>query len=61
MTTTAPKPVQDTSSVAAQIPESAQTIDSENLLQGSRQLFILHRGSIYRLLETRNGKLILQK
>ena len=61
MTTTAPKPVQGTSSVAAQIPESAQTIDSENLLQGSRQLFILHRGSIYRLLETRNGKLILQK
>ena len=61
MTTTTPKPVQDTSSVAAQIPESAQTIDSEDLLQGSRQLFILHRGSIYRLLETRNGKLILQK
>ncbi len=34
---------------------------SEELLQGQRELIILHGSHIYRLIETRNGKLILQK
>lgn len=34
---------------------------SEELLGGRREVQILHEGQIYRLLLTRNGKLILQK
>jgi hemin uptake protein HemP len=34
---------------------------SDELLQGQRELFILHAGQIYRLLRTRKDKLILQK
>ncbi len=36
-------------------------VHSEELLQGKRELIILHGSQIYRLIETRNGKLILQK
>ncbi len=36
-------------------------VRSEDLLQGRRELQILHEGEIYRLLVTRNGKLLLQK
>ncbi|MCA9188847.1 MAG: hemin uptake protein HemP [Pirellulaceae bacterium] len=36
-------------------------IPSGDLLQGGRMVIIDHRGERYRLLETRNGKLILQK
>ena len=36
-------------------------IDSKELLQGRRMVVINHRGEQYRLIETRNGKLILQK
>lgn len=42
-------------------PEPLRTIRSEDLLQGSRELLILHGGETYRLLRTRNDKLILQK
>lgn len=38
-----------------------RTISSEELLQGRREVFIIHRGQVYRLLHTRNDKLILQK
>jgi hemin uptake protein HemP len=34
---------------------------SEELLGGKRELFILHGNEIYRLIRTRNDKLILQK
>jgi len=34
---------------------------SEELLQGEREMFILHAGQVYRLIRTRNDKLILQK
>ena len=34
---------------------------SEDLLQGRREVLIIHGGEIYRLLCTRNNKLILQK
>lgn len=36
-------------------------IASENLLGGGRELEIEHGGEVYRLRETRNGKLILTK
>jgi hemin uptake protein HemP len=38
-----------------------RVIDSSELLQGQRQILILHDGCVYRLLCTRNNKLILQK
>ena len=37
------------------------TVDSKELLQGEREIHILHEDEIYRLLVTRNNKLILQK
>jgi|YNPBryunderm2012_1023409.scaffolds.fasta_scaffold08189_2 hemin uptake protein HemP len=39
----------------------ARVISSEELLGGGRQLFIVHKGQVYRLILTRNDKLILQK
>jgi len=36
-------------------------VRSEELLRGERELIILHGSQVYRLTETRNGKLILQK
>lgn len=39
----------------------AQPLDSQQLLQGRRELQILHQGQIYRLQQTRQGKLILTK
>lgn len=38
-----------------------QPLDSQLLLQGRRELQILHQGQIYRLQQTRQGKLILIK
>jgi hemin uptake protein HemP len=35
--------------------------ESSALFQGARLVIIHHRGEQYRLIETRNGKLILQK
>ena len=40
---------------------NVRTIPSEVLLQGDRQVVILHHGEPYRLLVTRNDKLLLQK
>ena len=36
-------------------------VNTEQLLGGSRELFIEHRGETYRLSVTRSGKLILTK
>ena len=36
-------------------------IDSQQLFQGKRQVLITHGNEVYRLLHTKNGKLILQK
>lgn len=40
---------------------SALTLDSQVLLNGQRELLIRHRGQLYRLKVTRQGKLILTK
>ena len=45
---------------SAEIPVP-RVIKSEELLQGSRQVWIDHRGERYRLVLTKNGRLILQK
>ncbi len=37
------------------------TIRSEDLLRGGRELRILHDREVYRLIVTRNNRLILQK
>ena len=47
------------SSPAAEI--QAKVIRSEDLFEGRRQVLIAHGTEIYRLLHTKNGKLILQK
>ncbi|MCB1938125.1 MAG: hemin uptake protein HemP [Rhodocyclaceae bacterium] len=51
-----PHPSSDTPADAA-----AQPIASESLLQGQPAVTIRHRGVLYRLHETRAGKLILTK
>ena len=38
-----------------------RSIPSEELLQGARQILIIHHGETYRLMVTRNDKLLLQK
>ncbi len=49
-------------SAASQGPPSpSHTINSTELLGGRREVQIVHGGEIYRLLVTRNNKLILQK
>ncbi len=41
--------------------QQAKIHRSEDLFEGRRQVFIAHGTEIYRLLHTKNGKLILQK
>ena len=41
--------------------QGQRIVRSEELLHGERELIILHGSQMYRLIETRNGKLILQK
>ena len=36
-------------------------LDSRTLLEGSNERLILHQGELYRLRQTRSGKLILYK
>lgn len=40
---------------------SGAVIRSEELLQGEKEVLIEHQGTLYRLRQTRNGKLILHK
>lgn len=42
-------------------PTGILPLDSRQLLQGRRELQIRHQGEIYRLQQTRQGKLILTK
>ena len=42
-------------------PGETPCLDSESLLQGHGSVTISHRGAIYRLQTTRQGKLILTK
>lgn len=38
-----------------------RAIQSDELLRGDREILIVHHNEVYRLRETRNGKLILGK
>ncbi|MDG9698953.1 hemin uptake protein HemP [Ottowia cancrivicina] len=42
-------------------PAALAAIRSEQLLQGRKQVEIIHNGAVYRLQATRQGKLILTK
>jgi len=42
-------------------PADSRILLSEEIFRGSRAVVIVHRGMLYRLLETRQGKLILNK
>lgn len=54
------KTASNKASSPAQVPERLR-LDALALLQGRQELEISHRGEIYRLRMTRNGKLILTK
>jgi hemin uptake protein HemP len=43
------------------IRPATRTISSDNLFRGDHEIGIEHRGSLYRLKITRQGKLILNK
>ncbi len=45
----------------ARVLESGRTVRSEDLFLGGREIVIVHRGMRYRLLQTKQGKLILNK
>lgn len=42
-------------------PEAARVFDSAQLLGGHAEIYIVHQGEMYRLRQTRQGKLILTK
>ncbi|MGB3501511.1 MAG: hemin uptake protein HemP [Mesorhizobium sp.] len=42
-------------------PEPVRTVESTSLFHGDHEIGIQHRGSLYRLKITRQGKLILNK
>jgi hemin uptake protein HemP len=60
-----PRPAQccDDRDVPCQVCKEigVRVVNSDELLQGARELLIVHAGQVYRLLRTRNDKLILQK
>jgi len=45
----------------SQDPPTSQPIAASTLFQGQQQALIEHEGEIYRLVLTRNNKLLLQK
>lgn len=63
LTLSAPKLCQHTSEPCRMCPEVSRSriVSSEELLQGQSEMFIVHGSQVYRLLRTRNDKLILQK
>ena len=46
---------------ASALPEAARVFDSVQLLAGQTEIYITHQGEVYRLRQTRQGKLILTK
>lgn len=50
-----------TTSVTTPATGHAPRVRSDDLLRGSREIVIEHRGQEYRLLRTRNDRLILNK
>lgn len=54
-------PVQTPPAAPTPAPPRPPLVDSQELLQGGRQVEIQHNGELYRLQATRSGKLILTK
>ena len=42
-------------------PHAFRQVNSRDILGGEREVWIVHGQDVYRLRETKNGKLILQK
>jgi hemin uptake protein HemP len=57
----APGQDQAPSSQAPEATQAAGPLDSAKILRGARSVEIRHNGAVYRLQETRLGKLILTK
>ncbi len=49
------------SSAGGVAPGRVPVVASQDLLQGGRELQIIHQGQVYRLCLTQNNKLMLQK
>ena len=47
--------------IVAPLPNQQRQVNSRDILQGNREIWIIHGQDTYRLRETKNGKLILQK
>lgn len=56
MSEESPRQIEETSG-----EQEPKEVSSEELFEGYTRLVIVHRGEKYRLMITRNGKLILQK
>lgn len=61
MTGREPKDEPDRKRGTGDVPAPVPAVCSEELLRGGRQLEIVHGNEVYRLVLTRNNKLILQK
>lgn len=59
-----PEQPQDATPIDASLvgaPQTMRRLDSQQLLQGAKEILIQHNGEWYRLTVTRNDKLILHK
>jgi hemin uptake protein HemP len=54
-------PIPPTPAASAPPPTEPRSVESTELFQGARVVEITHAGETYRLLLTRNNRLILQK
>ncbi len=63
MSSPTPSPLSPRAPEASAVPQhlGSARISSEELLRGAREIVIEHRGEEYRLLRTRNDRLILNK
>lgn len=43
------------------LPQQQRFVRSEDILQGENEVLIIHGGIVYRLRQTKSGKLILNK
>lgn len=60
-TATKPCDAEDLPCLLCKQMSEMRVVTADELLQGHREMIILHAGQVYRLMRTRNNKLILQK
>lgn len=61
MSPTKPLPQADASKSNVSKTAASRSISSSSLLEGAKEILIQHADQIYRLRETRSGKLIMHK